>query len=59
MPDNYWEENKKKEIISTETVSVISDTAIDTNIKMNGREEGIDTYSKMVNLLLDYYFPAE
>lgn len=59
MPDNYWEENKKKEIISTETVSVISDTAIDTNIKMNGREEGIDTYSKMVNLLLDYYFPTE
>lgn len=59
MPDNYWEENKKKEIISTETVSVISDTAIDTNIKMNGREEGIDTYSKMVNLLLDYYFPIE
>ncbi len=59
MPDNYWEENKKKEIIPTETVSTVSESAIDTNIKMNGREEGIDTYSYMVDLLLDYYFPAE
>lgn len=59
MPDNYWEENKKKEIISTKTVSTVSESAIDTNIKMNGREEGIDTYSYMVDLLLDYYFPDE
>lgn len=57
MPDNYWEENKKKEIISTKTVSTVSESAIDTNIKMNGREEGIETYSHMVDLLLDYYFP--
>ena len=57
MPDNYWEENKKKEIIPTKTVSTVSESAIDTNIKMNGREEGIDSYSYMVDLLLDYYFP--
>lgn len=56
MPDNYWEDNKKKEIIPTKTVSTVSDTAIDTNIKINGREDGIDSYSKMVDLLLDYYF---
>ena len=59
MPDNYWKENKKKEILPTETVSTFSESAIDTNIKLNGREEGIDTYSYMVDLLLDYYFPAE
>ena len=59
MPDNYWEENKKKEILPTDTVSTFSESAIDTNIKLNGREEGIDTYSYMVDLLLDYYFPAE
>lgn len=58
LPDNYWEENKKKEIISTETVSAVSETALDTNIRMNGREEGIESYSHMVNLLLDYYFPS-
>lgn len=57
LPDDYWEVNKDKEIISTETVSTFSENAIDTNIKLNGREEGIEAYSHMVDLLLDYYFP--
>lgn len=56
MPENYWEDNAKKEIISTETVSEASTAFIDTNIRANGREEGIRTYSLVVNLLLDYYF---
>lgn len=55
LPDNYWEENAEKEIISTETVSSASDTALDTNIRMNGRDEGIKSYSRVVELLLDYY----
>lgn len=58
LPDDYWEKNKKKEVISTETISKVSDAAIDTNIKMNGREEGKESYSLVVNMLLDYYFPA-
>ena len=57
MPENYWEENADKEVISTETVSEASSAAIDTNIKMNGRDEGIKAYSMVVDLLLDYYFP--
>lgn len=56
MPDDYWEQNKKKEIIPTETVSTVSDAAIDANIRLNGRDEGIKAYSHVVNLLLDYYF---
>ncbi len=60
MPDDYWEINKKKEVIPTETVSTVSDAAIDTNIRLNGRDEGIKAYSHVVNLLLDYYFaPTE
>lgn len=58
LPDDYWEKNRKKEIISTDTVSSVSETALDTNIKMNGREEGTESYSHVVNLLLDYSFPA-
>lgn len=57
MPENYWEENASKEVISTETVSEASTAAIDTNIRMNGRDDGIRAYSMVVNLLLDYYFP--
>lgn len=59
LPDNYWDENKNKELISTETVSTVSEAASDTSMKLNGVEDGIASYSRMVNLLLDYYFPAE
>ncbi len=55
LPDNYWEENEDKEIISTETVETAASAAIDTNIKLNGREDGEKAYSMVVNLLLDYY----
>ncbi len=57
LPDNYWEDNAEKEIIPTEAVSEASETFLDTNIKFNGREEGIRTYSLVVQLLLDYYYP--
>lgn len=56
MPENYIEENDDMEIISTETVEVFSDAATDTSLKINGVEDGIKSYSRMVNLLLDYYF---
>ena len=56
MPENYWEDNAAKEVISTETVSEASTAAIDTNIKMNGRDDGIRAYDMVVELLPDYYF---
>lgn len=59
MPDSYWEENKDKELISTETVSTVSSAVSDTTMKMNGVSDGIKSYSRMVNLLLDYYYPPE
>lgn len=57
LPDNYWEENAEKELISTETVETVYDTASDTSMKLNGVTDGVKSYSRMVNLLLDYYFP--
>lgn len=58
LPENYWEENEEKEVIPTETVSTVSTNAIDTNIKANGRTDGIKSYSLVVELLLDFYYPA-
>lgn len=55
LPENYWEDNKEKEIISTETIDTISSAATDTSLKINGVEDGIESYSRIVNLLLDYY----
>ena len=45
MPENYWEDNADKEVISTEAVSEVSTAAIDTNIRMNGRDDGIRAIS--------------
>lgn len=59
LPENYWEENEEKEIIPTETVDAVYNTASDTSMKLNGVEDGNASYSRMVNLLLDYYFPPE
>ena len=56
LPDDYWKVNAEKEVLPTESVSSASETFIDTNIKMNGRKDGIKSYSHIVNLLLDYYF---
>lgn len=59
LPENYWEENEEKKIIPTETVDAVYNTAADTSMKLNGVEDGNASYSRMVNLLLDYYFPPE
>lgn len=40
----------------TEKVSKASDTFIDTNLTLNGVEEGIKSYSGIVDLLLKYYY---
>ncbi len=60
--DNIFltEENKKvmeeKAVIKTETVKEVSQTLMDTTLKLNGVEEGRQQYDKVVNLLLDYYY---
>ena len=59
LPDNYWEENQSKEIISTDTVSTVSSAASDASLKLNGVDDGLESYSRMVDLLLDYYYPPE
>lgn len=56
LPEDYWEKNKEKEIISTQTIDTISSSATDTSLKLNGVQDGIESYSRIVSLLLDYYF---
>ena len=33
----------------------VSNNFLNTNLKLNGVEEGIQQYNEVVNLLLDYY----
>ncbi len=51
---DYWEKNKEKEIIPTETVSAISDALTNANLTMNGVKDGINAYNRVVELLMDY-----
>ncbi|MCR4728028.1 MAG: DUF3810 domain-containing protein [Lachnospiraceae bacterium] len=47
---------EKDALLSTETVSAASDAFIDASLTINGVEDGIDSYSRIVDLLLKYYY---
>lgn len=50
-----WEAVEKKAVVKTSTVKKVSNNFLNTNLKLNGVEEGIQQYNEVVNLLLDYY----
>lgn len=50
-----WEAVEKKAVVKTSTVKKVSNTLMETSLKMNGVEEGMQQYNEVVNLLLDYY----
>lgn len=50
-----WQEVEKKAVVKTETVKKVSKELMQTSLKLNGVEEGIQQYDEVVNLLLDYY----
>ena len=41
--------------MKTSTVKKVSNTLMETSLKLNGVEEGMQQYNKVVNQLLDYY----
>ncbi len=50
-----WEVVEKKAVVKTATVKKVSNTLMETTLKLNGVEEGMQQYNEVVNLLLDYY----
>lgn len=50
-----WEVVEKKAVVKTSTVKKVSNTLMETTLKLNGVEEGMQQYNEVVNLLLDYY----
>lgn len=51
---DYWEKNADKEIIPTETVQAVSEALTDASLQLNGVEDGIMSYYRVVELLMDY-----
>jgi hypothetical protein len=50
-----WQKVEEKAVIDTQTVKNVSDTLMDTSLKLNGVEEGRLAYKGVVGLLLQYY----
>ena len=50
-----WDRINGKAIIDTEIVDAAADVFIDTNLKVNGVTDGAISYSRVVELLLEYY----
>lgn len=51
---DYWEKNEDKEILPTETVQAVSEALTDATLQLNGVEDGIMSYYRVVELLMDY-----
>ena len=46
-------------VISTKTVSAVSNKAMEASLKLNGIPDGKKSYGRMVNLLLEYHYCIE
>ena len=56
VTEDEWKEVEKKAVIKTETVKKAADAFIDTNLKVNGVLEGKVNYTRVVGLIMDYYY---
>lgn len=53
--EETWEEVEADAIISTDIIDEVSDTFTDVSLNLNGVEDGIASYGRVVELLLEYY----
>lgn len=55
LTDEEWKRINSKALINTEIVDEISDVVVDTTLKVNGVGDGMNSYNRVVKLLLQYY----
>ncbi len=53
--EETWEEVEADAIISTDIIDEVSDTFTDVSLNLNGVKDGIASYGRVVELLLEYY----
>lgn len=59
VPEEYYQTHRHEEVIPTAIVSKVSDTIIDTSLKVNGIPEGSASYHGLTALVLNYYLYGE
>ena len=50
-----WEKVEEKAVLKTEVVDKVSDKLSETSMVLNGVEDGVLSYTRVVSLLLHYY----
>lgn len=55
LTEEAWAEVERKAVLDTETVRQASKAFLETNLQVNGVEEGLASYGKVVEQLLAYY----
>ena len=55
MTEEEWERINGKAVVDTETVDSVSDTLTDASLKLNGVSDGMVSYNRVVELLLQWY----
>lgn len=50
-----WDRIAEEALIETEVVEAVSDSFTETTLKLNGVEDGMTSYNRVVKLLLQYY----
>lgn len=56
LTEEAWEEVEESAIIRSDIVEQITDDMMETTLVMNGVEDGMESYSRVVELLLVYYY---
>lgn len=55
LEENTWEKVEAKAVLKTEVVDKVSDKLAETSMVLNGVEDGVLSYTRVVGLLLRYY----
>lgn len=56
LSDEAWQQVEETSSLDTDTVNEYTDAALDQTLKINGVEEGIESYGRVVQLLLYHMF---
>lgn len=55
LTDDAWDRINQTSLFHTETVETISNQVMNSSLRLNGVKDGIESYSRVVRLLIYYY----
>ena len=55
LTEEQWAEVEKKAVFSTDAVNQATNVFLETNLTMNGVEDGLNSYSRVVRFVIRYF----